>query len=127
MVDRKSIGLADLIQEVRRELLQVESVQGESTQDASQPATPLLLVDDVTLELKVTVSGKVNGGINIQVVQIGGGAELDQTHTITVKLRPIVSDAERIEQLRKNNQWDSVVHAAMQATVKGAEGPLINE
>jgi hypothetical protein len=70
------IGLAELIQEVKRELLAPEI--------GSPEAVPLFSVDDIVLELKVTVHKEAKGGVKVYVVELGGGGSRDDVQTVRV-------------------------------------------
>ena len=48
----------------------------------------LFAISEVKLELKVAVSKEAKGGINIQVVQLGGSGHRDDTQTVTITFLP---------------------------------------
>ena len=111
MSNNKPIGLTELIYRVKRELMQPE-------QDGADPV-PLLAVDEVELRIAVKVSKKAQAGLNIQVVELGGGGEHSDVHTVRVKLTPLLTRQERLANLRRDPRWDEVVRQQVEATLKG--------
>ena len=116
----QSIGLADLIQKVKQDLL--STVAGESA-DA-----PILFVESVELELKVAVRHEGKTGIKIDVLSIGGGevggaVSQDKTHTVKVKLSPLF-DKDRLMEFYQTlhpNQVPSSVQRSLKALMKGTD------
>ncbi len=116
--NKTPIELAELIQQVKEDLL---SVTPGKDQDA-----PFLFVESVELELQVTVkrTGKagVKGSIKIDVLGSGGeiGGELggdrtqDKVHKVKVKLSPLF-DKERLLKF-----YEKVYSENMPATVKNS-------
>lgn len=90
--DPKPIGLTELIYKVKQELLSAESRQRD-------PA-PLFAVDEIELELAVTVSREGQAGINIQVVNVGGGASREDAQIVRVRLKPLRSRDELLADLK---------------------------
>lgn len=88
----KPIGLTELIYQVKRELLSAESRQNDPV--------PLFAVDEIELELAVTVSREGQAGINIQVLNVGGGATREDAQTVRVTLKPLRSREELIADLK---------------------------
>lgn len=105
-----SIGLAEFIYQVKRELLQ--------PQDGRADPAPILSVDEVELTIEVTVSKDAKAGINIHVLEVGGGAGRSDVHTVHVKLTPLLSREERIALLRRRPDWDRIQGAVLAATSK---------
>lgn len=108
----EGIGLAELIQQVKRELL--------LPPDLSDSA-PLLSVEEIDLEIGFTVTKKAEAGIHIQVVELGGSGERSDVHTVSVKLTPLLSHEERLTELRKDPRWGKIVQQQVESTLKGAE------
>ncbi len=116
----QSIGLADLIQQVKQDLL--STVPGENA-DA-----PILFVESVELELKVAVRHEGKTGIKIDVLSIGGGevggaVSQDKTHTVKVKLSPLF-DKERLMEFYQTLHSDKVpasVKRSLDALLKGTD------
>jgi hypothetical protein len=107
---KESIGLADLIQQVRSELIQ--SVEGSGSD------VPLFAVDEVELEIGVTIAKRAEGGLDIKVVQLGASGERSDVHRVSVRLLPLLTLEERRAELRKKNQWAELVRTQMDATLK---------
>jgi len=114
MSDENPIGLTELIEQVKRELL--------STEIDTPEATPFFSVDEVTLELQVTVSKEGKGGVNIHVVEFGGGVKRDDVQTVKVTLTPLLSKEERVRlyKTRYPELWRSVEEATISGTIKGS-------
>src|SRR5438876_571710 len=74
-----SVGLAELIQQVEAELLSYGPGTGR---------VPLFYVQEVTLELQVTISKEGSAGLRIQVIEAGGAIKREDVHTIKVTLDP---------------------------------------
>jgi Trypsin-co-occurring domain 2 len=106
----ESMGLAEFIDQVKNELLQ----------EPRDGSTKLLVIEEVNLEIQCVVSRGVSGGINVvQVVQLGGNAKRDDTHTVRVKLQPLLSHDERVRILRDDPRWADIQIASAESTVKG--------
>ena len=113
-----SIGLAELIQQVKTELL--STVPGQSA-DA-----PILFVNTVDLEVKVTVSREGRGGVKIDVVSIGGGElggnlKREDVHTVKVSLSPLFDKEWLMEfyQTLHPDQVPTSVKRSLDALLKG--------
>lgn len=115
-----SIGLAELIEQVKRDLLSTAPGQ---TKDA-----PVLFVNSVELELQVTVKRGGTGGVKVNVVSVGG-AELggnisrDDVHKVKVTLAPLF-DKERLMEFYGTLHPDKVpssVKQSLEALFKGDE------
>lgn len=115
MPEDNSIGLAELIEQVKRELL--------STENNSETNIPLFSVDDLTLELNVTVRKEGKGGLKLYVVELGGGVAHDAVQKVKVTLTPLLSKQERIDFYKKHypDQWAKVADAVTKAAMKGDE------
>lgn len=118
------IGLAELIQQVKKELL---TVHPDSEND-----TPLLSIDSVELELQVTVKKEGGGGIKINVLQFGGGeisgkVNRDDVQKVTVKLSPLVSKEALINTYGKQNpeKYQQFVDQTLTGILKGSDDPGI--
>ena len=131
--DKSPIELAELIQQVKEDLL---SVTPGKDKDA-----PFLFVESVELELQVTVkrTGKagVKGNIKINVLgsggevggEIGGDRAQDRTHKVKVKLSPLF-DKERLvkfyEKVHSEN-LPATVKNSITGLFKGDEESNLNE
>ncbi|NET16266.1 MAG: hypothetical protein F6K08_27300 [Okeania sp. SIO1H6] len=83
MSNESSIGLAELIQQVKQELL--------TQAPDSETDIPIFAVDSVELELQVTVKKEGKGGIKIYVLELGGGSSRDDVQKVKVKLSPLLN------------------------------------
>ena len=112
--DPKPIGLAELIYQVKRELLNPDS--------RTDDPVPLFAVDEIELEVAVTVSREGQAGINIQVLNVGGSASREDAQTVRVKLKPLLSREELLTDLRKRNPGlSAAVTDESQALLKGGQ------
>lgn len=93
--ETKSIGLAELINQVKRELLTPEKRRDDPV--------PLFAVDEIQLELTVSVNREIDGGINIQVLSLGGVTTNEKAQTARVTLKPLLSKEEIVADLRQSN------------------------
>jgi hypothetical protein len=108
----QSIGLADFIDQVKRELMKSD-VDGVDL-------PRLLMVEEVQIDIQIGVSYSANAGLNVQVVQIGGGGKHDDTHTVHVRLQPVLSHEQRLAELQKDPRWPEWSKAIVNHTVKSA-------
>jgi hypothetical protein len=115
----KPIGLTELIYQVKRELMR----PGEGISDP----VPLLAVEEVELEIAVTVSKRAKAGLNIQVVELGGGSERSDVHTVRVKLLPLLSHEERLSELRQDPRWGKIVRQQVESTLKGGSEETLRD
>ena len=93
MSNENSIGLAELIQQVKQELL-------TQTTD-NEKDIPILAVDSVELELQVTVKKEGKTGIKIYVLELGGGDRRDDVQKVKVKLSPLLNKEQLLEIYKK--------------------------
>jgi Trypsin-co-occurring domain 2 len=93
--EKSAIGLDLLIAKVKQDLLSVTP--------GKEKELPMLFVDSVELELKVTVKVEGTTGVKIDVIPWIAGAELngkvsrDDVHTVKVKLSPLFDKAQLLE------------------------------
>ncbi|MBE9127017.1 MULTISPECIES: trypco2 family protein [unclassified Coleofasciculus] len=122
MADDNSIGLAELVEQVKRELL--------STAPRQAKDAPLLFVNSVELEIQVTVKRGGTGGVKVNVVpiggaEIGGSISRDDVHKVKVTLSPLF-DKERLMEFYATLHPDKVpssVKRSLDALFKGNEEP----
>lgn len=120
MSETNSIGLAELVEQVKQELLSAAPGQ---TKDA-----PVLFVNSVELELQVTVKRGGTGGVKVNVVsvggaEIGGNISRDDLHKVKVTLSPLF-DKERLLEFYGTlhpDQVPSSVKQSLDALFKGNE------
>ena len=114
MSKENPIGLAEFIEQVRRELL--------STEPGVDGSVPLFSVDEITLELQVEVHREGNAGLQIHVVEISGGIGHQDTHNVKVTLTPLLSKEERIRlyKIHYPERWAALEYASVKAGLKGS-------
>jgi hypothetical protein len=117
MQQENSIGLAELIQHIKQELL---------TPSPDAKDVPLLSVDSVELELQVTVRREGKGGVKVNVVSIGGaemggGMSHDAVQTVKIHLSPLLDKAQLLEYYKTlhPDQMTSIVKCSLDALFKG--------
>jgi hypothetical protein len=91
----KPIGLTELIYQVKRELLSPESRRADPV--------PLFAVDEIELEIAVSVRREGEAGINIQVLSVGGGMGREDAQTVRVTLRPLRNREQLLADLRERD------------------------
>jgi Trypsin-co-occurring domain 2 len=87
------IGLAELIQQVEAELLSYGPGTGKA---------PLFYVEQVTLELQVTIGKEANAGLKIQVIEAGVAIKREDVDTITVTLDPIMEKHDLVDYYKQH-------------------------
>lgn len=112
-----SVTLSQLINQVREELL---APRQASTPDAMYP---FLFVEEVELEVEVTVGSAMEAGgqVRIHVVEVGGGAEKsnEQTHRIRIKMTPLLSKEEVRDELKQSPRtWKRTQQTGLRGTTK---------
>ncbi|AKG20140.1 trypco2 family protein [Calothrix sp. 336/3] len=118
------IGLAEFIQQVKKELL--------TTYPNSENDTPLLSVDSVELELQVTVKKEGGGGVKINVLQFGGGelsgkVSRDDVQKVVVKLSPLLTKEQLLKAYYQKNpeKWQKLLDTSVEGILKGNDDPGI--
>lgn len=120
-----TIGLADLIAQVKKELLTV------APGNSKDKTAPMLFVESVELELQITVERSANGGVNIGVMSIGGieaggGVSRQDVHTVKVNLASLF-DKERLMEFYQTLHPDQVpqtIKASLEGLFKGDDENL---
>jgi hypothetical protein len=111
--DPKPIGLTELIYQVKRELLNADGREDDPV--------PLFAVEEIELEVAVTVSREGQAGINIHVFNVGGSASREDAQTVRVKLKPLLSHEQLLAVLQKRDpSLFEAVSEESQALLKGA-------
>jgi hypothetical protein len=90
-----SIGLTELIYQVKRELLSPDSRRADPI--------PLFAVEQIELEIAIIVDRTLEGGINIQVLSVGADKSRQDAQTVRVTLRPLRSREELISDLQQQD------------------------
>ncbi|NEN95360.1 MAG: hypothetical protein F6K50_07400 [Moorea sp. SIO3I7] len=121
MSEENTIGLTELIEQVKQELL--------ITSPDQEPDIPLLSVDSVELELQVTVKKEAKGGVKIYVLDLGGGGSRDDVQKVKVKLSPLVSKETLLKIYRKRypDRLRELVEQSIEGTLKGSEDNLSDQ
>jgi hypothetical protein len=120
---KSGIGLAELIAKVKQDLLSVTP--------GKEKEPPILFVDSVELELKVTVKLEGSGSVKINVLpwaaggEAGGKISRDDVHTVKVKLSPLFDKAQLLE-LYKTLHGDDVMPAVKDSVGGLLKGPEQN-
>jgi Trypsin-co-occurring domain 2 len=121
----QSIGLAELIQQVKKDLLE------PGLDRKSDP--PLLFVESVELELQVTATREGNAGIKLDVLSIGGGeaggsVSHEQVHTVKVQLSPLFDKAQLLAWYKDlyGDEMLPAVKRGIDALLKGNESDIAN-
>ncbi|MHC5771615.1 MAG: trypco2 family protein [Nostoc sp.] len=114
MSEENSIGLAELIEHIKQELL--------STEAEGEKPIPLFSVDQVSLELQVTARKEGKAGIKVYVVELGGGGSRDDVQKVTVTLTPLLSKEERIAlyKTRYPQKWKLLEETSIEGLLKGS-------
>lgn len=119
-----SITLNQLIDQVREELLEPRRVTKE------EAMYPFLFVEEIEIEVGVKVASNIesSGKINIKVIEIGTGSELqdEETHRIKIKLTPLYSKDEIRKQI-ESQLGTRGIERVQNASVKGTAKNLIND
>jgi aminopeptidase N len=121
MAEDNTIGLAELIEQVKQELL-TPSVEGKTD-------IPLLSVDSVELELQVTVKKEGNAGIKIYVLDLGAKGSRDDVQKVKVKLSPIVSKEVLLGMYKKRypERLNDLVDTNIEGILKGGSQDNLSE
>lgn len=111
------IGLTELIEQVKRELL--------ATTPGSETDVPFLSVDSVELELQVTVKKEGKGGVKIYVLELGGGGGRDDVQKVKVTLSPLLSKEALLGIYKKlyPERWQELLKTSAEALTKGNDKP----
>lgn len=102
------VTLQQLIDQVKKELIP----------KFDEPNKPLFLVEKVEIQVAVKITHEGNGGINLQVINIGGGVSKDFSNTITISLTPIIPP-EQLRQLLDSELMRQVTRETKRRLVKG--------
>lgn len=114
MSEEKLIGLAELIQQVKQELLMPAPDKDKEL--------PVFAVDSVELELQVTMRKDVKAGIKIYVLEMGGGTDRDDVQKVKVQLSPLLSKEQMVAyyQQRYPERWNDFVEQIATGATKGS-------
>ena len=127
MSEENRIGLTELIEQVKRELL---------TNDPDGKTDARILgVDSVELELQVTVKKEGKGGVKINVLSVGGGElaggfSRDDIQKVKVKLSPLLNKEQLLGSYYNNLSPDKqkeFLKTSTEALTKGSDENLGDE
>ncbi|MGB3758623.1 MAG: trypco2 family protein [Rivularia sp. (in: cyanobacteria)] len=121
MSEENSIGLAELIEQIKQELL--------STEAEGEKPIPLFSVDQVNLELQVTARKEGKAGIKVYVVELGGGGSRDDVQKVTVTLTPLLTKEERVAlyKTRYPQKWKLLEETSIEGLLKGSSGEPLGD
>ncbi len=122
------LTLQTLINKVKEDLF--SPYQGAELEGKS--VYPLFFVDEVELELSVGITYSNEAGIKVNILQtveagVTGGAEASQTHTMKVKLTPILSRDELRELLDKDTRLMAGIREASRAALTKGEDDIAGQ
>ena len=107
----KLIGISELIQRLKTDLL--------SATFSEDPK--LFSIDEVTLELNFVISGNIDSGFNFGVVTLGSDIHEDRIQKITIKMTPLVSKEQLIENLNSlPNKAQATAQSSNEAILRGS-------
>jgi hypothetical protein len=81
-----AINIADLVLAVRQGLVEAQQ------REAKANLVPMFLVKDFEMTITFVVEKSGTGGVNLQVVTLGGNIKKEQTHTVTIRSETAVFD-----------------------------------
>ena len=87
----RPIGLSELIFRVKQDLL--------SKDHWEKDPEPLFTIDQIEMELGITVSREGEAGINIQVLSLGANVNRQDVQTVRVTLTPLIDKQTLLEDL----------------------------
>ena len=90
--NKKPISLSELIYWVKQELLSDEA--------RKKDPVPLLVIDEVTVEVNFVVDGEVGAGFSaLQVVEVGSKVKDQRVQKATIKMTPILDREQLLDEL----------------------------
>lgn len=117
MPNENLIGLTELIEQVKKELL--------TNSPGNENDIPFLSVDSVELELQVTVKNEAKGGMKIYVLELGGGSSQDDVQKVKVTLSPLLNKEQRLAIYKKKypERWKELLETSVEGGIKGNDQP----
>jgi hypothetical protein len=123
--ENNEIGLAELLNQVKQELLAASILASIGKSEGSLQPTeiPLFAYGNVELELQITIKKDAKGGLKISVFELGGGASRDDVQKIKVTLEPLFTKEQLLDILEKQNPkfLEYIKRHVPYATTKGVE------
>lgn len=80
----KALSLSELINDVANELRIAKSLSADKA--------PVMEFTECELELQVNIAVEGNAGIKFWIIDIGGGAKQEKTHTIKIKFNALANN-----------------------------------
>ena len=119
-----SITLNELIDQIRHELLAPRRAE------TAEAMYPFLFVEEVELEVAITVSSELEGraGINIQVIELGSGVARsnEDAHRVKIKMTPMMNKEEVRNRLKQSPRtWENIERSVVMASTK--EGGMVGD
>lgn len=108
-----SIGLQDLIYQVKHELLT------PNRQARAEDPYPLFAIEKIELEIAVAVKREGRTGLRISVLELGGSISREQGHTVKVTLAPLLAQEEMRNQAMETYDPEKVRREATEGLIKG--------
>jgi hypothetical protein len=110
MTKKHLLGLVDLINQMKNELLNSEN----------KVEINMFCIDEIILEVNFTISGDIESGFDLGVVTLGSTVNEEQVQKVTVKLTPLVSKNQLIDEINKDSKKsESVLINSTNALVRG--------
>jgi hypothetical protein len=104
---KNTIGLGNMIERLKKDLL-LEQPKAEPD---------IFSIDEVTIELNFVIDGSIESGFNLGVVTLGSQVSEERMQKITIKMTPIVSKQQLVDELNSNTQKSKDVLATSIKTV----------
>lgn len=119
MPEENLIGLAELIKQVKQDLM--------STSLNQTSEVPLFGIDSVELELQVTIKNEGNAGIKFYVVNLSGSESQDDVQRIKVSLSPLLNKEQLLNLYKKRypEKWQEFLTTNSDTLLKGSDDPGI--
>ncbi len=119
----REISLQDLIDKIKSDLFSPHNSETKNKHNTF----PLFFVDQVEVELNISITDEIGSGIKLSIPQLveasldGKGSD-NSTHTMKIVLKPILS-AEQMRELvsKEENLLDGIKKASMDALRKGTD------
>jgi len=106
----ENLSLQDVISQIKHELLSA----------THSPEYPLFFVDKLEIEVAISIKAEAKGGVNIQVLELGGDVSKEKCNTITITLSPILSREEQRALIdRDSHLLDGIKRSSAGALRKG--------
>jgi hypothetical protein len=112
---KESLSLNELIFWVKKELL--ADVFRED-----DPA-PLFFVEEVTVEVNFVVSGGMDGGFDLKVVQLGGNLAEERVQKASIRLKSLITQNQVSEELAAQNPQikENILNNSIRVLLKGQQ------